>query len=79
MYIQAMHSLRAGVMAIAPVLLLAALGYHPYLASRQPNIDALAAEVIADPTRWGVVHLATGSLQQSWPWHFSRSEVTCTS
>ena len=24
------------------------------------NIDALAAEVIADSTRWGVVHLATG-------------------
>lgn len=54
------HSLRAGVVAIAPVILLASLGYHPYLAGRQPNIDALAAEVIADPTRWGIVHLATG-------------------
>lgn len=60
MSIQAKHSLRAGVVAIAPVLLLAALSYHPYLPGRQPNIDALAAEVTADPTRWGVVHLATG-------------------
>ena len=60
MPIQANHSLRAGVVAIAPVLLLAALTYHPYLAGRQPNIDAVAAEVIADPTRWAVVHLATG-------------------
>jgi len=57
---QAKHSLRAGAVAIAPVVLLAALSSHPYLPGRQPNIDALAAEVTADPTRWGVVHLATG-------------------
>lgn len=60
MSIQAKYSLRAGVVAIAPVILLAALGYHPYLPGPQPNIDALVAEVTADPTRWGVVHLATG-------------------
>jgi len=60
MSVQAHQSLRAGVVAIAPVILLATLSYHPYLPGRQPNIDALAAEVIADQTRWGVVHLATG-------------------
>ncbi|MGH3863623.1 hypothetical protein [Actinokineospora sp.] len=54
------RSLRAGVVAIAPALLLAALSYHPYLPGRQPNIEALAAAVAAGPTRWGVAHLATG-------------------
>lgn len=38
---QAIRSLRVGVVAVAPVLLLAVLGFHPYLAGRQPNIDAL--------------------------------------
>jgi hypothetical protein len=45
--------------AIAPVILLAALSYHPYLPGRQPNIDASAAAVTSDPTRWGIVHMAT--------------------
>lgn len=53
-------SLRAGVVAVAPVILLASLSYHPYLPGRQPNMDALAAEVVSDPTHWGVAHLATG-------------------
>lgn len=60
MSVQGKHSLRAGVVAIAPVILLVALSYHPYLPGRLPNMDAVAAEVTADPTRWGVVHLATG-------------------
>src|SRR5688572_4079541 len=54
------HTLRAGAVAIAPVLLIAAHSYHPYLSGRQPNIDALAAAVTSDPTRWGVAHPATG-------------------
>jgi hypothetical protein len=54
------HALRAGVVAIAPVLLLAALSYHPYLSGRQPNYDEIAAAVSADPTRWGIAHLAAG-------------------
>jgi hypothetical protein len=54
------HALRAGVVAIAPVLLLAALVYHPYLAGRQPNYDEIADAVVADPTRWGIAHLSAG-------------------
>ncbi len=51
---------RAVFVALAPLVLLAALVLHPHLPGRQPNIDALAAAVAADPTRWGLVHLATG-------------------
>lgn len=57
---QSTGSLRAGVVAIAPFILFAALSYHPYLPGRQPNLEALEAAVTSDPTRWGVVHLATG-------------------
>lgn len=60
MSIQAKHSLRAGVVAFAPVLLLATLSYHPYIGGLPPSTEALAAEVTADPTRWGVVHVASG-------------------
>jgi hypothetical protein len=37
-----------------------ALALHPYLPGRQPNVEAVAAAVSSDPTRWGLVHLATG-------------------
>ena len=57
---QTRPALRVGVVVIAPVMLLAALSYHPYLPGRQPNLEALAAAVTASPTRWGVAHLATG-------------------
>jgi len=60
MSIQAKHSLRAGVVAFAPVLLLATLSYHPYIPGLPPNVESLASEVTADPTRWGVVHVASG-------------------
>jgi hypothetical protein len=53
-------TLRAGTVAIAPAILLAALSSHPYLPGQQPNVEALAAEVAANPTRWGLVHVATG-------------------
>jgi hypothetical protein len=54
------RALRAGVVAIAPVLLVAALSYHPYLSGRQPNYDEIAEAVISDPTRWGIAHLSAG-------------------
>jgi len=57
---RARDSIRAGVVAIAPAMLLASLSYHPYLPGRQPNLEALAEAVTSGPTRWGVVHLATG-------------------
>ena len=60
MSIQDRGSLRAGAVAVAPVILLAALCYHPYLPGRQPNVEAMAQAITSDPTRWGVVHLATG-------------------
>ena len=51
---------RAAIVATCPLILLAALVWHPYLAGRQPNVHALAEAVSSDPTRWGIVHLATG-------------------
>lgn len=57
---QTRPALRVGVVVIAPVTLLAALTSHPYLPGRQPNLEAIAAAVTSGPTRWGVVHLATG-------------------
>jgi hypothetical protein len=49
-----------GIVAIAPVVLLAALSYHPHLSGRQPNLDALALAVHHDPSRWALAHLAAG-------------------
>lgn len=51
---------QAAIVAIAPVALAAALLTHPYLPGRMPNEAAIAAAVADDPTRWGLVHLATG-------------------
>lgn len=50
---------RAIVVVIAPVALLAAFVTHPYLSGRLPNDAEVAAAVVAGPTRWGAVHLAT--------------------
>ena len=50
---------RAVIVAIAPVLLLVAMVWHPYLPGRLPDHAAVADAVAADPTRWGLVHLAT--------------------
>ena len=57
---ESVRSRRAAIVATCPLLLLTALVWHPYLAGRQPNAPALAEAVASDPTRWGVVHLATG-------------------
>lgn len=50
---------RAGIVAVAPVLLLLALVYHPYVA-RLDNDATVAAELNADHARWGLSHLAVG-------------------
>jgi hypothetical protein len=39
-------------------VLLAAFVWHPYIAGRLPNASAIAEAVEADPTRWGLAHLA---------------------
>lgn len=49
---------RAVVTALAPVALLVAFVWHPYLAGRLPNESAVADAVAAGPTRWGLAHLA---------------------
>lgn len=54
------RSYRAVAVAVAPAALACALVAHPYLPGRLPNDAAVAAAVAADPTRWAVVHLATG-------------------
>jgi hypothetical protein len=50
---------RVGLVALAPVAMLGALIYHPYI-PRLNNDAAVAAELAADPTRWGLSHLAVG-------------------
>jgi hypothetical protein len=52
--------LQAALLAVTPVLLLAALVWHPYISGRLPNNAAVADAVAADTTRWGLVHLASG-------------------
>ncbi|WP_129668770.1 hypothetical protein [Phytoactinopolyspora endophytica] len=52
--------LRAGIIALAPMVLLAALAWHPYIGGRLPNDSAVADAVAAGPTRWGLAHLAAG-------------------
>lgn len=48
------------IVVLAPAALLVALVAHPYLHGRLPNAEAIATAVAADPTRWGLVHLAAG-------------------
>ena len=50
---------RAAIVAIAPVVLLVAMVWHPYLPGRLPDHAAVAEAVADDPTRWGLVHLMT--------------------
>lgn len=52
-------SWRTAALTVAPAVLLAALGAHPYIGGQLPNDDAVAEAVAAGTTRWGVVHLAT--------------------
>jgi hypothetical protein len=52
--------LKAAIVAIAPLFLLAALGYHPYIANLTDQ-SAVAEGMSAGATRWGVVHIAVGA------------------
>lgn len=49
----------ATVVAAAPLLMLAALAYHPYIVKLN-NDGAVAGEIVANTTRWGLSHLAVG-------------------
>jgi hypothetical protein len=50
---------RTIAVVVAPVVSLAVFVTHPYLSGRLPNDAGVAAAVVAGPTRWGAVHLAT--------------------
>jgi hypothetical protein len=49
---------RIAVLVVAPATLLFALAAHPFIEGRLPNQTAIAEQVVAGTTRWGVVHLA---------------------
>lgn len=49
---------RIAALVVAPATLLVALAAHPFIEGRLPNQTAIAEEVVAGTTRWGVVHLA---------------------
>jgi hypothetical protein len=51
-------SWQVAVLAVAPATLLLALVAHPFIEGRLPNQTAIAEEVVAGTTRWGVAHLA---------------------
>ncbi|TQN44364.1 hypothetical protein FHU33_3865 [Blastococcus colisei] len=46
----------AGTVATAPVVLLAGIGYHPFIADLRDK-EAVAAALTADVTRWSIAHL----------------------
>ena len=50
---------RAAIVAIAPISLLVAVIWHPYLPGRLPDHAAIAEAVADDTTRWALAHLAT--------------------
>lgn len=51
----------AAALWVAPVVLLAGLLYHPFLARLASNPEAVGAAAAADPTRWGVAHMTTAA------------------
>lgn len=50
---------RVGIIAVAPLLLLAAFAYHPHIMFL-PSAEAVAHAVQADTLRWGIAHLGVG-------------------
>jgi hypothetical protein len=54
---------RAGIVAIAPAVMVAAFGAHPYIGLGLPNDAAVAAAAASNTTLWGLSHLlvAVGS------------------
>jgi hypothetical protein len=55
------NKIRAATVGIAPVLLAAALLWHPPIPGRLPDDVAIADHVAHDPTRWGLAHLAAAA------------------
>lgn len=53
------HHWQAASVAIAPVVMAAALLYHPYL-DVLLDVEAVGSAVSADTTRWALAHLAAG-------------------
>lgn len=49
---------RSAIVAVAPVVMLAAALWHPHIPGRLPNDAAVATAVAAGTTRWGLAHLA---------------------
>ncbi|ASU83041.1 hypothetical protein CDO52_09825 [Nocardiopsis gilva YIM 90087] len=50
---------RAAAMAIAPVVLLAAFLYHPFVSGGAPTPEVVAEAAEADTTRWAAAHMLT--------------------
>ena len=48
---------QAAIVAIAPLVLLVGLAYHPYIPAVPRDIAVLAEQVAADTTRWGIAHV----------------------
>ena len=48
--------LRSLALFVAPVVMLAAIVFHPYLVN-ELDVEAASAAVTADPTRWAVAHV----------------------
>lgn len=51
---------RAAVVALAPVILLAAFVAHPYIGFGPPDEVAIAEATVSSTFRWGISHLLTG-------------------
>jgi hypothetical protein len=51
---------RAAIVAVAPLVLLAAFVAHPYIGLGPPDEAAIARAVASDTFRWGIAHLMTG-------------------
>jgi hypothetical protein len=55
------NKIRAATVGIAPVLLAAALLWHPPIPGGLPDHVAVAEHVAHDPTRWGLAHFAAAA------------------
>jgi hypothetical protein len=53
---RARRTTAAATVATAPVVLLAGIGYHPFIADLRDK-EAVAAALTADVTRWSIAHL----------------------
>ena len=86
---RARRTTAAATVATAPVVLLAGIGYHPFIADLRDK-EAVAAALTADVTRWSVAHLVvaiatplvtlaflavTAALRQRGEWRWSARSV----